>query len=179
MSYEDASFECWLQIHAMPVAQLAAVELGLSKLLSRSVSLDWSLFSQLDHAGVPIGLTQGQQLYAASVTLPTSQAQFEDLVAFLSEFEGIYFEISHPLSSSGLGERICYTPALGLYRSSLDQFGNQVFNENQLTRILRFGSVQGGIEGELRAALGFEWDAQLEPLRSAKVFALERRSLAS
>jgi hypothetical protein len=179
MSFCDANFDGWLSIHSVPANQIPRVVAKLAAILVHLPVLDWSLLAQAEPHTAARGLSPVNAQASVHVSLHIDQRAFEAIAATLAECENIFFEIAHPLSANALGERICYAPTLGIYRSSLDQFGNQVINENRLLKILSELGESNSIEKNLREALGLDWDEKFEQLRGTSANALERKSLAS
>jgi len=179
MSSYDANFDGWLSIHSVPANQIAGVGARLAAILGHLPALDWSLLAQAEPQPAARSLSPLNAQASVHIPLHIDQRAFEGIAATLAECKNIFFEIAHPLSANTLGERICYAPTLGIYRSSLDQFGNQVINENRLLKILSEVGESDSIEKNLREALGLDWDEKFEQLRGASANALERKSLAS
>lgn len=179
MSFYDAKFDGWLSIHSVPVNQIAGVGAKLAAILGHLPALDWSLLEQAEPQPSARSLSPLNAQASVHIQLHIDQRAFEGISATLAECKNIVFEIAHPLSANTLGERICYAPTLGIYRSSLDQFGNQVINENRLLKILSEVGAGDSIEKNLREALGLDWDEKFEQLRGVSANALERKSLAS
>jgi hypothetical protein len=185
MSYKNAKVDFWLQIHAVPVSSSGLAESILTELLNRKISWFWdelpgATFRNLCSANqLASGASSSEVLVSCWVSFSGDASLIGEIASRLRAISGILFEISYAFSGQAMGERMCYTPSLGLYRASLDECGNQVFNENQLASLLAHRVETTQLEESLRQLLGVEWDIQLEPLRSAKAVDEERQSLAS
>ena len=179
MSYSESSLSCLLQVHAVAAPAVARVEEVLGCFLQRKISVGWSKLDNCELATIESSILSRQELFSAEISFLASMAEMRELAFELTTLPGIFYEVSHPLTHESLGQRICYTPSLGIYQASLDEFGNQVFNENQLAVLTQGSATASEITSKLKSILGQAWDQQLEPLRSASAITAERRALAS
>jgi hypothetical protein len=185
MSYKGSTVKFWLQIHAVPDSSRDLTESILTQILSRSITLAWDelpgiKFREFNQANPKLAASSSSEaLVSSQLSFSGPSLSIGEIAARLSAISGIYFEISYWFSAQAMGERMCYTPSLGMFRASLDECGNQVFNENQLASLLGHRQDQISLHESLRQLLGVEWDIQLEPLRSANATELEKQSLAS
>ena len=185
MSYKNAKVDFWLQIHAVPVSSCGLAESILTELLNRTIALVWDELPGVKFRilcstnQVALVASSPEVLMSCRLVFSGDASLIGEIASRLRAIAGIFFEISYAFSGQAMGERMCYTPSLGLYRASLDECGNQVFNENQLASLLANREEATQLGESLRQLLGVEWDIQLEPLRSAKAVDVERQSLAS
>lgn len=84
------------------------------------------------------------------------------IASALRGFPNLRFEVTEQ-TSGGLGERFCFTPALGMFRAATGPTGDLVVGEERLRALLAGGDVVSG----LQALLGQPWDDELEPFRMA------------
>jgi hypothetical protein len=97
-------------------------------------------------------------------------------VESLSRVRRISFELAIFGNETFTGERWVFSPKLGLGTVQIDQAGNQMLSELNVTTILRLsGDNVLKIERALRLALLTQWDDEFEELREQQMS--QRRSL--
>lgn len=84
------------------------------------------------------------------------------IASALRGFPNLRFEVTED-TDSGLGERFCFTPDLGMFRAATGPTGDIVVGEERLRAALENPNPRTGIE----ALLGQAWDEELEPFRLA------------
>ena len=164
-------------IHAVPQNLVARAQLALCDALGHNVKIAWMpLPSHSLRMVAPNQLEQ--RLFSAQVTFAPNFDSVSMIASELASLRTVWFEVSSLPFDGELGQRYCYTPVLGLFHSQIDTAGNQVFGENQLLAILeshthrnklKTAQNSGNLPHQLKELLGIEWDAQLEPLRAAKL----------
>jgi hypothetical protein len=84
------------------------------------------------------------------------------IASALRGFPNLRFEVTED-SATGIGERFCFTPALGMFRAAVGPEGDIVVGEQRLRALLSTPDLEQG----LQRLLGQPWDDELEPFRMA------------
>lgn len=142
-------------IHSAPRALLAHIEWTIGRTMGQPVTLDWK-----PRKAAP-GLYRAESEWFADVELGAA------LASDLRGWASIHFEVTQQSSDLTEGYRWAYTPSLGIYCAQTDRFGNVLLNEQRLEVIMQNAGSNGiELQRQLRDALGGQWDAELDPMRS-------------
>lgn len=88
------------------------------------------------------------------------------LASALIQIPNLRFEISEHCAEAQSNERFAYTPSLGIFRATIDQYGNSLFTENQLLEVLNSNSSNPlKLPQEISRLLGADWDVELDRYR--------------
>ena len=170
--------------HAVPKALLSRFARSIRTLVGDLPEIQWTPLPQhtLRFVDTDTALASKQsQLFSCSLEFNPKDVPLSELASELAGFRALWFEASVPPTAKALGERYCYTPTLGLFRSQLDQAGNQIFGENQILSAIQRSSTldSSGLRSMLCDLLGVPWDTELEPLRKGSLQAQYLAELAS
>lgn len=142
-------------IHSCPPAIAPHVEWALAGVLGRPARLRWTaqpmapshLRSEAGWLG-PAGT--GARLAAALRAWPM-----------------LRFEITEEPSAAGDGERLAYVPGRGFHRATVSANGDIMVGEERLRGLLTRARTAEDFAHGVRELLGTDWDAELEPYRTA------------
>lgn len=150
---------CLLHVHACLSLTRSSVE---SKLRRFGITIDdWQSMGQSS-----AGTAEFELDYESTM----------QCVESLSRVRRISFELAIFGNETFTGERWVFSPKLGLGTVQIDQAGNQMLSELNVTTILRLsGDNVLKIERALRLALLTQWDDEFEELREQQMS--QRRSL--
>lgn len=142
-------------IHCCPPALASHVEWALAGVLGRPARLEWTAQSA----------APGQLRAEATWLGPAGTCA--RLAASLRAWPMLRFEITEDPSAAGDGERLAYVPGRGFHRAMISANGDVVVGEERLRGLaLRARTVEDFTHG-IDDLLGAEWDAELEPYRTA------------
>ena len=90
------------------------------------------------------------------------------LVSALRVMPDAYFEVTEEAGVDREGERYSYTPMLGLYRATIGVHGDIFVHEERLRALLAVARDSNvDIAAGIAHLIGQDWDAELEPYRTA------------
>ncbi|MEP6851912.1 MAG: DUF3145 domain-containing protein [bacterium] len=142
-------------IHCCPPALANHVEWALAGVLARPARLEWTA-----QPAAP-----GQLRAEATWVGPAGTGA--RLAASLRAWPMLRFEITEDASAAGDGERLAYVPGRGFHRAMVSANGDVVVGEERLRGLaLRARTVEDFAHG-IDDLLGADWDAELEPYRTA------------
>ena len=142
-------------VHSCPPAVCPHAEWAISAVLGTRVALTWTAQS-----AVP-----GQ--LRAEVGWSGRTGTGSRIAAALRSWSMLRFEVTEEPSPGCDGERICYLPGRGLFRSSVSANGDIVVGEEQIRVLLATARTAEDYAHTLDNLLGAPWDAELEPFRHA------------
>jgi hypothetical protein len=142
-------------IHCCPPAIATHVEWALAGVLARPARLTWTA-----QAAAP-----GQLRAEATWIGPAGTGA--RLAASLRAWPMLRFEITEDASAAGDGERLAYVPGRGFHRAMTAANGDIVVGEERLRGLLTRARTADELSHGIRDLLGVEWDAELEPYRTA------------
>lgn len=142
-------------IHSAPPAICPHVEWALARALDRAVRLEWTA-----QAAAP-----GLLRTSAEWSGPAGTAS--RIARDLKEWHMLRFEVTEDASSGQDGERICYLPGRGIWRTAISANGDVMLGENQLRAMISQAASKEDLAERISAALGSSFDAELEPYRRA------------
>jgi hypothetical protein len=85
----------------------------------------------------------------------------------LRQWPMVRFEVTEEPSPGVDGERFMHVPGRGLFRASTGAAGDIQIGEDRLRAIIAGARSPEALAFALEAAMGTEWDAELEPYRHA------------
>lgn len=137
-------------IHSCPRALLSHVEWAVQREARPTQPVQWS--AQPIHNGMS----------RAEITWAGPRGAGARIASALRGFPNLRFEVTED-ATAGLGERFCFTPALGMFRAATSPTGDLLVGEERLRAAL----AQDDAKLALREVLGEPWDEELEPFRVA------------
>ena len=143
-----------LFVHSCPPALCPHVEWAVASVLGVRASLAWT--EQPCEPGV-LRTETGWRGRAGTAGR---------LAAALKGWSMLRYEVTEDASVGNDAERICVTPALGVYRTATAANGDVVVGEDRLRHLLAAATGPQLAHG-LDALLGGAWDEELEPYRAA------------
>ncbi|MWB97764.1 DUF3145 domain-containing protein [Agromyces seonyuensis] len=149
-----------LFVHSSLAALGPHVEWAVGRVLGEPVNFDWTEQPVLPGTQRAEFYWEGPQGTAARIA------------SSLLGWEQLRFEVSEDPSPGCDGGRWLHTPRLGVFHAHADAAGNLVVPEDRLRAAMESaGGDAIALHAELRAALGQDWDDELEPFRHASDFA--------
>jgi hypothetical protein len=142
-------------VHSSPSAVCPHVEWAISGTLGTRADLQWTA-----QAAAP-GQLRAECNWTAE---PGTGAK---LVAALKAWPMIRFEVTEEPSPGLDGERFCYAPTLGLWRTRVLANGDIAVGEDQLRALAARSRAGESFAHAVDELLGASWDAALEPFRRA------------
>ncbi len=143
-------------VHSCPRAVAAHVEWALAKALGTEISVEWAPQPVEPHT------------LRAEIIWIGKQGTGARIASSLLAFKNIRYEVTEDSTSSHEGERFAATPALGLFRASIGQYGDVMVHEDRLRNVLTQTHATGeSIADEINRLLGQPWDAELEVYRKS------------
>ncbi|OYN90827.1 DUF3145 domain-containing protein [Parenemella sanctibonifatiensis] len=141
-----------LFIHSAPSALCRHVEWAVGGALGAPVRFDWS--------------AQGAEraTYRTEVTWRGSAGTAETIASALTGWQRLRFEVTEDAGRNHEGQRISYTPNLGVFRASTGPHGDIMVPEDRLRTAM---TDPRGLQQALDDLLGTAWDAELEVFRYA------------
>ncbi len=137
-------------IHSCPRALMSHVEWAVERAVERTQPHEWST------QPIQTGMFRCEfQWYGAEGTAAA-------IASALRGFPNLRFEVTEQTDRDA-GQRFCFTPALGLFRSATGPNGDIVVGEERLRGLLSDPDPRTG----LALLLGQAWDDELEPFRMA------------
>jgi hypothetical protein len=159
-----------LFVHSCPKALVPHVEWALAREIGKVVKLNWEPQPLMPRMMRTVAHWRGAAGTAAEVA------------SSLFGWQQLRFEITEDQSACGDGGRWMHTPRLGMFRLQVDAAGNGVLTEDAIRGAIEESvGDAAAITRALNAALGEEWDRELEPFRAAEqgdatIFELPRLS---
>ena len=142
-------------VHSSPSAVCPHVEWAISGTLGTRADLQWTA-----QPAAP-GQLRAECNWTAD---PGTGAT---LVAALKAWPMIRFEVTEEPSPGLDGERFCFAPTLGLWRTRTSANGDIVVGEDQLRALATRSRAGESFAHSVDELLGTSWDAALEPFRRA------------
>ena len=142
-------------IHCCPPAISPHVEWALAGVLARPARLVWTA-----QAAAP-----GQVRAEANWIGPAGTGA--RLAAALRPWPMLRYEITEDASAAGDGERLAHVPGRGFHRVAVSANGDVTVGEERLRGLLQRARTVADFQHGLRDLVGWEWDAELEPYRTA------------
>lgn len=139
-------------IHSCPRALMPHVDWAVQRATTRVQPYEWSpqpIQAQMSRCEISWSGQAGSGAAVASA---------------LRGFPHLRFEVTED-GPDGLGERFCFTPALGMYRAPTGPNGDLLIPEQRLRAALDAGGADVAVA--VRRLLGGPWDDELEPFRIA------------
>lgn len=145
-------------VHSSPAALCPHVEWAMGAVLGEPVHLDWN--------AQPAEYGSWHAEYRWRGTVGASAA----LTSALRACRRVRFEVTEHNSTSSIGQRYAFTPALGVFHALTSEHGDIVIGEQRIRAAMM--AADGGDESEsladaIRALLGERWDDELEVFRHA------------
>ena len=142
-------------VHSSPSAVCPHVEWAISGVLGSRVDLRW--------AAQPAAPGQ----LRAECAWTGEAGAGSDLAAALMAWPMLRFEVTEDPSPGVDGERFCFAPVLGLWRSRTSANGDIVVTEDHLRELAAASRGGESFAHHLDGLLGKAWDDALEPFRRA------------
>ena len=143
-------------IHSTPIALCPHIAWALEGVLDTRVSLDW----------LPKPAQSGTMRTEFAWTGEAGTGA--TIASAMRGWDGLRYEVVEEASRGSDGVRWTHTPSLGVHTARLSANGDVVVNEDRLRSIVEQADGDGGrLTAELRAALGGDWDSELEMFRHA------------
>ncbi len=142
-------------IHCCAPAIASHVEWALAGVLARPARLHWTA-----QPAAP-----GQLRAEATWIGPAGTGA--RLAASLRAWPMLRFEITEDASAGSDGERLAYVPGRGFHRAMISANGDVVIGEERLRGLLLRARTADDYTHGLQDLLGADWDAELEPYRTA------------
>ena len=139
-------------VHSCPRALMSHVEWAVQREVTSYHPYDWSV------QPIQAGMSRCEISWAGPVGAASA------IASALRGFPHLRFEVTED-GPDGLGERFCFTPALGIFRGATGPHGDLVVPEQRLRAVLDGDS--GDVAEGVRRLLGGPWDDELEPFRIA------------
>lgn len=89
----------------------------------------------------------------------------DELGSALISCKQVRFEIIEDAPAGGLGRRVCFTPALGVFNGVTNELGDLIVDENRLRTIMGINAPSRPLAERLDELLGKPWDDELEVFR--------------
>jgi hypothetical protein len=144
-----------IYVHSSPSAVCPHVEWAVAGVLQVRANLQWTA-----QAAAP-GQLRAECEWSAE---PGTAAV---LVGALRAWPMLRFEVTEDPSTGVDGERFCFVPGLGLWRSRTSANGDIVVGEDQLRALVVTARGAESFAHQLDQLLGTAWDDALEPFRRA------------
>ncbi len=142
-------------VHSAPAAICPHVEWAISGITGGRVSLSWTA-----QPAAPGSLR-------ADASWSGKPGTGGRLANALKAWPMLRFEVTEEPSPGVDGERICYVPGRGIWRSAISANGDVVLGEDQLRSLLSTATTLEALRHRLSDLLGAHIDAELEPFRRA------------
>lgn len=144
-----------LFVHSCPPAVCPHVEWAVSRVLGVSVRLSWT------------AQPADPSTQRAECSWTGRPGTAGDLAHALLPWPMLRFEVTEDPSPGYDGERICYLPGRGVFRTPTSVSGDIMVGEQRLRALLTQAQGADGLAHGLQRLLGTAWDAELEPYRLA------------
>ncbi|MGH3829516.1 MAG: DUF3145 domain-containing protein [Pseudonocardiaceae bacterium] len=144
-----------IYVHSSPSAVCPHVEWAVAGVLQARADLQWTA-----QVAAP-----GQLRADCGWSGPPGTAAV--LAAALRAWPMLRFEVTEEPSPGLDGERFCFVPGLGLWRSRTSANGDIVVAEDQLRALATTARDSESFAHQLDQLLGATWDDALEPFRRA------------
>lgn len=131
------------------------VEWALSGVLGERISLEWS-----EQSAAP-GQLRARTVWSGA---PGSGGR---IAAALRKWNMLRFEVTEEATPGADGERICYLPGRGVWRTAMSANGDTLVGESQVADLARQATCLDDLRAKLATVLGADVDAELEPYRRA------------
>lgn len=143
-------------VHSCPRAVVPHVQWALAKVMGSEFVVDW--------APQPVD----QHTVRSEIMWVGKRGTGARFASALFAFKNIRFEVTEDSDARHEGERFAATPALGLFRASIGEYGDVMVHEDRLRNVISQADLTvESITRELNRLLGQPWDAELEAFRSA------------
>lgn len=137
-------------VHSCPRALMPHVEWAVQRAVERTHPYEWSA------QPVQSGMARCEMQWFG----PSGAAA--QIASALRGFPNLRFEVTEE-PAAGMGQRFCFTPALGMFRAATGPTGEVLVGEERLRAAL----VDDDVRAAVQALLGQPWDDELEPFRLA------------
>lgn len=144
-----------LYIHSAPPAVCPHLEWAVARVLGVPVRLEWTAQPADPSA---------QRTECGWAGKPGMGGE---LASALRQWPMCRFEVTEDASPGVDGERICYLPGRGVFRSETSASGGIVVGEDRLRALLATAASSEALTHGLERLLGTSWDLELEPYRYA------------
>jgi hypothetical protein len=143
-------------VHSAPMSLCPHIGWALESVLGHRVTLDWT------------PQPAGPRLLRAEVSWSAEAGTGARLASTLRGWDHLRYEVTEEPSPGVDGSRWSYTPTLGIHHSWVSEAGDALVHEGQVrAAVSRAAGDAATLEAELDAALGGDWDRELEPFRYA------------
>ena len=142
-------------VHSAPAAICPHVEWAISSVIGDRVSLAWTAQPA----------SPGQ--LRAEVSWKGEPGTAGRIASALRAWPMLRFEITEEASAAGDGERLAHVPGRGFHRTTVSANGDIMVGEERLRGLLQRARTADDFRHGLRDLIGTEWDAELEPYRTA------------
>lgn len=142
-------------VHSTPLAVCPHVEWAVARALTVPVTLRWTA------QPIDPGARRAECSWRGR---PGTGAR---IAGELRQWSMLRFEVIEEPSSGVDGERFMHVPGRGLFRAAAGAAGDIQVGEDQLRALMASARSPDALAHALDAALGTEWDADLEPYRHA------------
>jgi len=142
-------------VHSAPAAICPHVEWAISGVTGARVTLSWTA------QPAALGSLRADASWSGK---PGTAGR---LAKALKAWPMLRFEVTEEASPGVDGERICYVPGRGVWRSAISANGDVVLGEDQLRSVLANAANLEAVHHRLGELLGAHIDAELEPFRRA------------
>lgn len=152
-----------LYVHSCTRALMPHAQWCLSKHFGSQLDLDWS----------PQPVQPGN--YRTEVRFAATPGSAAGLASDLRRLGQVRFELVHDAAGDIPGERYCFTPNLGMYRSAIGPLGDAQISEDRIRAVMAESTGPAGTASAdpatlvraLHGLLGTAWDEELEAFRLA------------
>lgn len=143
-------------IHSATAALCPHIEWAIGAVVGTPVMLEWT--SQEAQPGT----MRAESIWEGD------EGTCARIVSALMRCRALRFEVTSQAGPGGFGERYCYTPSLGVFRATTDEFGDIQVSENRLRAAVSKEALGGkDIHEAISDLLGTAWDDELEIFRHA------------
>lgn len=145
-----------LFVHSAPAPLCPHIEWGIGAILDAQVHVDW-----IPQPAQP-GTMRTELSYVGEAGVGAR------LASKLTGMQRLRFEVTEEPTSATEGQRYAYTPALGLFTSTVGLHGDIMISEERLRHAIAAAALgEVDIHDELANLLGGAWDDELEIFRHA------------
>ena len=145
-----------LFVHSIPKALCSHVEWALAQYSKQLANFNWAI------QPVASGTYRCEMQFVSDVGAATK------IASILLAFPNIRFEVTEEASPGSDGQRIMFTPGLGIWRSAISVHGENLCSEDRLRSAMMTALRSGeSVVDAVENVLGGPWDLELEPFRYA------------
>lgn len=149
-----------LFVHSAPAALCPHIEWGIAAVLDAQNHVDWT-----QQPAQP-GTMRMELSFVGEAGVGAR------LASKLAGMQRLRFEVTEEPTTATEGQRYAYTPALGLFTSTVGLHGDIMISEERLRHAIAADALgELGIHEQLANLLGTAWDDELEIFRHASEFA--------